>query len=73
MSDDQLPAIIPAADLTTQADTYIVPALIANAGDQAGWRYIEFLPSPFAILIPAEPMHAHAPSSFLGVKIMVGH
>jgi site-specific recombinase XerD len=27
----------------TPADTYIVPALIADLGDQAGWRYVEFL------------------------------
>jgi hypothetical protein len=42
--DDQLPAIIePAALLTpAPADTYIVPALIGDLGDQAGWRYVEF-------------------------------
>ena len=39
---DQLPAIVETAALTTLTDTYIVPALIAAAGDQAGWRYIEF-------------------------------
>jgi site-specific recombinase XerD len=39
---DQLPAIIPSGALTTPDDTYIVPALIADAGDAAGWRYIEF-------------------------------
>jgi site-specific recombinase XerD len=39
---DQLPAIIPPSALATPTDTYIVPALIAAAGDQAGWRYIEF-------------------------------
>jgi site-specific recombinase XerD len=39
---DQLPAIIPPGALTTPTDTYIVPALIAAAGDAAGWRYIEF-------------------------------
>jgi hypothetical protein len=42
---DQLPAIIepPApAPLTPRTDTYIVPALIADLGDQAGWRYVEF-------------------------------
>jgi hypothetical protein len=44
--DDQLPAIIepiapPAPAIPT--GTYIVPALITNAGgDQAGWRYVEF-------------------------------
>ena len=45
-SDDQFPAIIepigPTA-LTTPTDTYIVPALITDAGgEQAGWRYVEF-------------------------------
>ena len=39
---DQLPAIIPPGALTTPADTYIVPALIADLGDAAGWRYVEF-------------------------------
>src|SRR5271168_1613226 len=39
---DQLPAIIPPGALTNSADTYIVPALIADAGEQASWRYIEF-------------------------------
>ncbi len=39
---DQLPAIVQPGALTTPADTYIVPALIANAGEAAGWRYVEF-------------------------------
>jgi site-specific recombinase XerD len=39
---DQLPAIIPSGALTTTTDTYIVPSLIAHAGDAAGWRYVEF-------------------------------
>ena len=39
----QLPAIIQPGVLATPADnTHLVPALIAHAGDQAGWRYIEF-------------------------------
>src|ERR1700735_3545536 len=42
MTNDQLPAIIPPGALTTPADTYIVPALIADLGDAAGWRYVEF-------------------------------
>ena len=28
--------------LTPRTDTYIVPALIADLGEQAGWRYVEF-------------------------------
>jgi hypothetical protein len=39
---DQLPAIVQPGALTAAADTYIVPALIADAGDAAGWRYVEF-------------------------------
>jgi site-specific recombinase XerD len=39
----QLPAIVPPTALTTpMPDTHLVPALIADAGDAAGWRYVEF-------------------------------
>ena len=40
--NDRLPAIIPPGALTTSTDTYIVPSLIAEAGDAAGWRFVEF-------------------------------
>jgi site-specific recombinase XerD len=39
---DQVPALIEAGQLATPDATTIVPALIANAGDHAGWRYVEF-------------------------------
>ena len=39
---EQLPAVFLPGALTVPADTYIVPALIADLGDQASWRYIEF-------------------------------
>jgi hypothetical protein len=32
MASDQLPAIAPPGTLTSQTDTYIVPALIADTG-----------------------------------------
>jgi hypothetical protein len=38
----QLPAVIPPSALIVSSDTYIVPALIAAAGDAAGWRFVEF-------------------------------
>jgi hypothetical protein len=41
----QLPAIIRPAAVTSPIDAYaatLVPALIAAAGDAAGWRYVEF-------------------------------
>src|SRR6202034_3761376 len=39
---DQLPAIIAPGALTPLPDTHLVPALVAAAGEQAGWRYVEF-------------------------------
>jgi site-specific recombinase XerD len=39
---DKLPAIIPPGAITTATDTYMVPSLIADAGDAAGWRFVEF-------------------------------
>ena len=39
---DQLPAVLQAGALVVPPDTYIVPSLIADAGEQAGWRYVEF-------------------------------
>jgi site-specific recombinase XerD len=37
-----LPAPRPAAAVATTQDPHVVPVLIAHAGDQAGWRYVEF-------------------------------
>ena len=42
MTGDQLLATISPSALATPTDTYIVPALIADAGDRASWRYVEF-------------------------------
>ena len=45
MTADQLPAVLPSGAITSASsgDTlYMVPALIADASDQAAWRYIEF-------------------------------
>jgi hypothetical protein len=39
---ENLPAIIRPGALTPSDDTHLVPALIADAGDQAAWRYLEF-------------------------------
>ena len=43
---DRLPTSSPRssrpARSPTSADTHLVPALIADAGEQAGWRYVEF-------------------------------
>jgi site-specific recombinase XerD len=42
---NQLPAIVQPTGLTAKADAaelHLVPALIADVGDAAGWRYVEF-------------------------------
>jgi hypothetical protein len=40
---DQLPAIITPGALATPTDaSIVVPALIADLGDAANWRYVEF-------------------------------
>jgi site-specific recombinase XerD len=43
---DQLPAVMPPAGVVTTPlvayATTLVPALVADAGDAAGWRYVEF-------------------------------
>jgi len=39
---NQLPAIIPTGNLAPMPDTNLVPAMIAELGDQASWRYVEF-------------------------------
>jgi site-specific recombinase XerD len=41
-ASDQLPAVIEPTTVANPTDAYIVPALIADLGDQAGWRYVEF-------------------------------
>jgi hypothetical protein len=41
MASNQLPAVIEPGTLTTQTDTYMVPALAADATDPAAWRYVE--------------------------------
>ena len=38
----QLPAVIPPGAVAADAELRLVPALIAAAGDAAGWRYVEF-------------------------------
>jgi hypothetical protein len=45
---DPLPAIIKAGALAVSPDTYAVPALIADGGDPAAWRYVEFFAANIA-------------------------
>ena len=42
MTSERLPAIIRPSALTPIDGAHLVPALIADAGDPAAWRYIEF-------------------------------
>jgi hypothetical protein len=40
---EQLPVPVQPRNLTAPIDTGLVPALIAAAGDQTAWRYVDFL------------------------------
>ena len=42
MIDDQLPTVIQPGALTALPDATLIPMLIANGGDPASWRYLEF-------------------------------
>jgi site-specific recombinase XerD len=42
MNSDQLPSIILPGALAPPIDGHLIPALIADLGDPAAWRYIEF-------------------------------
>jgi site-specific recombinase XerD len=42
MAKTQLPAVAQSGTLIKHSDTSLVPALIADAGDPAAWRYVEF-------------------------------
>jgi site-specific recombinase XerD len=37
-----VPTIIPSGALSSATETRLVPALVASAGEAAGWRYVEF-------------------------------
>lgn len=39
---DQLPAVVLSGSLAASVDIRLLPGLIADAGEQAGWRYVEF-------------------------------
>jgi hypothetical protein len=42
MAKTQLPAVAQSGALTKHTDTCIVLALIADAGEPAAWRFVEF-------------------------------
>ena len=65
---DQLPAIIQAGALAVSADTYMVPALIADGGDQAAGAMSNSLPPTSRTTTRAGPMRAPAAGSSPGAN-----
>ena len=68
----QLPAIISPGALTSPIDAYaaaLVPALIADAGDAAGWRYVEFFTANIRNPHTRAPMRVRAAGSSDGPRI----
>ena len=76
MASDQLPAIIRPGALAASDDIHLVPALIADAGDQAAWRpgaTSNSSPPTSAIRIRGEPMRAHASNFSPGATSAASH
>jgi hypothetical protein len=70
MASDQFPARIPRRGLTTTSGAYVVPVVIARAGDKAGWRYVEFFAANIRNSnIRRAYARAFAPNFSLGAKI----
>jgi hypothetical protein len=63
---DRLPAVLPSGAIApaASADTYIVPAIVAALGDQASWRYVEFVAANIRNLVRAAPMCGPAAGFF---------
>ena len=62
-----LPAILPSirsGALTPLPDATLIPSLIADAGDAASWRYIDFFTSNIRNANPAGPMRERAKRYF---------
>jgi hypothetical protein len=57
---DHLPAVIRPGALVASDDIHLVPVLIADAGDQAAWRYRNSSPPTSATRTHDGPMRAHA-------------
>jgi hypothetical protein len=66
---EQLPAMLFNTTLTTIAKTTSMPSLIANEGDAAGWRYVEFFAASIRIRTHVAPTLAHAAGSPPGTHI----
>ena len=66
--NDQLPALAEAGQLATPDGATIVPALIANTGDRAGSRHVEFFTANNPTPIRAAPTRAPAEVSSLGAR-----
>ncbi len=61
---EQLPVPVQTRSVTRSIDAGLVPGLIADAGDQVAWRYIDFFTPPTSATRTHDaPMRARAVSS----------
>jgi len=64
---ERLPAVLESGGAVgTPRDTYIVPALIADAGEPAAWRFVEFFIANINTTTRAALTRAHAIGSSAG-------
>jgi hypothetical protein len=69
MAAHKLPAVVRSGTLTELPDAHLVPALIADAGEPAAWRYVEFFTATSVTRIRAVRMPERAPVSSPGARI----
>src|SRR5262245_30578746 len=68
-TNTQLPATIQQAEVTSDVSApNVVPALIADLGDQAGWRYVEFFTAKIRNPNTRAPMPGPAANSSPGAN-----
>jgi hypothetical protein len=69
----QLPATITQAEITTSEvhTSLVVPALIADIGDDASWRYVEFFTANIRNHTRDAPTSGRAPGSSPGASSAV--
>ena len=70
---NNLPALTSRTEVAAAPTAHLVPALIADAGQKAGWRYVEFFAANIRNPHTRGPMPAPANSSSPGANMAPTH
>ncbi len=69
LKKQNLPVPLPKSAAVHTRLAHVLPALIAAAGEQAGWRYVEFFTANIRNPIRGAPTRAPAAGSSPGARI----